>query len=286
MTAATLVYVPKLDRLWPRFFLQNIGHYSHEYPIMFFSDYNKGKYSDFIHIPSPDPLKKSKNKTACQNYLFIHALRIARDAGLSRFIYLESDCRVGCDNWDKLMLDEWVDGSVVMGTPNLFNTTDMPRVHWPRIESYLADYTAATGLPVAQFLANPKTRKLGSCMFMMGAGAIYDTAKTLELFPGFDSCISSYACRTAAFDLHIGLRLFQMHSIAALDKMPFLARSFSGFGNKVLNLGQRVERLRTGKSCLIHQYKEKSDLLFNDEQPSRAFRERTGQFSEQVSPGI
>jgi hypothetical protein len=279
---ATIAYVPRRDSLYPRHFLQNIEAYRHEHPILFFSDYNKQRYADFIQVPSPQPLKNSKNKTAVQNFLFLNAISIARENGLDRFLYLECDCRVGCDGWDEMMFQDWRDGAVVAGTPNLFNTEDIPRQHWPEIQSYMADYSAVTGLPVAQFSANPKTKRLGSCMFMMGAGAIYDTSAMLDLFPNYTNCINSYACRTAAFDLHIGLRLFQIHSVNALKFMPFLTKSFSGFGNKVLNIDQRVERLRSGKACLIHQYKHKSDLLFRNERERLPSSERPGQFNQQV----
>lgn len=283
---ATLAYVPYLDRLWPKRFLRNLDAYQRKYPLILYSDFKDGRYSDFIHIPSPDPLKKSKNKTACQNALFLYAIKIASEQGLDRFIYLEADCRVGCDNWDAMMFNGWRDGAVVAGTPNLFNTEAMPKEYWPMVQSYISDYTAATGLPVAQFLANEKTKRLGSCMFMMGAGAIYDTKAMLELFPNFQNCIGSYACRTAAFDLHIGLRLFQIYGAHALNHMPWLACSFSGFGNKVLDLGQRIERLRSGRACLIHQYKEKSDLLFKDERKCLALRQRSGRSGKPVSAGV
>lgn len=274
---ATLCYVPRHDRLWPLRFLKNMDHYKRTYPIIYFSDFNQGRWADFISIPDPEPLKASKNKTATQNALFLHAIQISKEMDLDRFIYLEIDVRVGCDNWDQLMMDDWVDGSVVSGTPNIFSPDQIPKEHWPAIHSYIQSYTDKTGLPVAQFLANEKTKRLGGCIFHMGAGAIYDTSAMLELFPNFDNCLHSYACRTAAFDLHIGLRMFQTYGAKALGLMPFLTRSFSGFGNKILNYGQRIERLRSGDACLIHQVKTKEDLLFNE--PNRNVFQRTGRFN-------
>lgn len=261
MRLASLLYVPKLDRLYPRFTLQNFRAFKTHYPIIYYSDYGGAGYEDFLRIPAPDAMKQSKNKTATQNYLFLHGLRIAKELQLDRFIFLENDCRVGRDYWDSDMFDEVDHQFVVAGTPNLFNTQDFPKEHWPALHEYMSAYTAKTGLPVAQFLCNEKTRRLGSCMFQMGAGAVYDTERCFELFPGFETCIGSYACRTAAFDLHIGLKMFQQFGTDALKWMPFLTKSFSGFGNKVLNLEQRKERLLSGKACLIHQFKEKDDLL-------------------------
>lgn len=274
---ATLCYVPRHDRLWPLRFLKNMDHFKHKYPIIYFSDYDSGRWADFIKIENPDPLKASKNKTAVQNFLWLNAIMIATNIGLDRFCYIESDVRVGCDNWDEKMFSEWVDGSVCMGTPNIFSPDQIPKGSWPVIHSYIQSYTDLTGLPVAQFLANEKTKRLGGCVFHMGAGAIYDTSKMLDIFPGFQNCLSSYACRTAAFDLHIGLKMFQIYGPDALRIMPFLTESFSGFGNKILNYEQRVDRLRSGDACLIHQVKTKDDLLFNE--PNRNALQRTGRFN-------
>jgi hypothetical protein len=196
-----------------------MDHYAHKYPIIYFSDYTGERWADFITVPDPEPLRASKNKVAVQNFVWLNAIKIAKEHGLDRFCYLESDVRVGCDNWDELMFNEWIPGSTCMGTPNLFNVEAMPKQYWPILQDYIQRYTDQANLPVAQFLANEKTKRLGSCMFHMGAGAIYDTQAMLELFPNFESCISSYALPNRLRSIYTsGLRMFQMHGAKALER--------------------------------------------------------------------
>lgn len=258
MSNAILAYVPDIPRLHPDAFLRNLNSYKTESEVIL---YSCSKRDGCELIPDPTPIKSSKNRVAIHNLVFLAGLKIAEQRGVKRFIYLELDCRVGYDYWDKAMFDEVKDcrDMFMAGTPARYNRDAMPGKQKFHTDQYCALYEEATGFKVPVFPSKVK-RPLG-CVFLMGAGSIMNTAVASDLFLGFEKDSISKASKTPAFDLFIGMRCVQLFGVNATMKLPFLMKSFSTYGNKVNTEKDRIEMVKSGKWALVHQIKSNNDCL-------------------------
>lgn len=262
---AILAYIPP-KRMNSESFLRNLAHYKTQNTIIYYSDcntplsVNTGKY---IEIPDPTAIKMSKNRVAIHNRIFLHGLEISQRFKLKRFIYLESDCRVGCDGWDERMLSEAEQyrDMFVAGTPAIYNSKGMPHAQEIAAQHYCLRYKSSTGLGVPVF--ESKTKRPVGCPFIMGALAVYNTDVAADLFMGFERDAFQKAQKVPAFDLHIGIRCTQLFGARAVDKLPFLTCSFSTYGSKVNSESDRVEMLRSGRFCAVHQIKSNNDCIWS-----------------------
>lgn len=259
MKYAILAYVPPA-RLNSEAFVRNLKHYKTKYPVVWYSE-EPGPY--IVPIPDPTSIKLSKNRVAIHNRIYLHGLEIAQKMKLKRFIYLESDCRVGCDHWDEAMFNEAepYKDMFASGTPGVYNSKAMPHAQEISVQHYCARYTSATGFKMPVFEA--KTPRPTGCLFIMGAGAVYNTAIMADLFMGFERDANQKAIQVPAFDLFIGMRCAKLFGPNAVNKLPFLTRSFSSYGSKINSESDRIDMLRTGRSCLVHQVKGNEDCIWN-----------------------
>lgn len=258
MSTAILAYVPDIPRLYPDAFLRNLNAYRTDSPVIL---YSCGRRDGCELIPDPTPIKSSKNRVAIHNLVFLAGLRIAQEKGFKRFIYLELDCRVGCDYWDREILadsDQHRD-MFVSGTPAIYNRAAMTGAQKAYTDEYCGRFTKDTGFTVPVFPSKNK-RPIG-CVFMMGAGAVYNTAVAADLFMGFERDSMSKASKTPAFDLFIGMRCVQLFGLHATKKLPYLSRSFSTYSNKFTTEKERIEMLKSGRVVLTHQVKSNTDCL-------------------------
>lgn len=258
MSTAILAYVPNLPRLYPGSFLRNIRAFKTESPVIL---YSCSKQDGMEEIPDPTPIKLSKNKVAIHNLVFLAGVRIAQRENIKRFIYLEMDCRVGRDYWDREMFNEAAQHKdmFVAGTPACYNQPAMTPMQKAFISEYIGRYTDASGRTVPVFPA--KTKRPIGCVFIMGAGAVYNTSVMADLFMGFERDINSKAKNVPAFDLFVGMRCVQLFGPRATNKLPFLTCSYSTYSNKFNTERDRIEMLKSGKACLIHQVKSDTDCL-------------------------
>lgn len=258
MSDAILAYVPDIPRLYPDAFLRNLQAYKTSSPLIL---YSCSRRDGMELIPDPTPIKNSTNKVAIHNLVFLAGLKIALAQGVKRFIYLELDCRVGCDYWDRAMLEEAEihKDMFVAGTPAIYNRTAMSSIQRAYTDQYCSSFKASTGWDVPVFPSKSK-RPIG-CVFIMGGGAVYSTAVAADLFMGFERDSIKKAEKTPAFDLFIGMRCVQLFGVAATRKLPFLTRSFSTYSNKFTTEKERIEMLRSGKAVLIHQVKSNTSCL-------------------------
>lgn len=216
-----------------------------------------------LRIDAPDILRRSRNKIACHNYLFLCAIRIAINAGLDRFIYLESDCRVRGHGWDGEILAEAskFPDMVAAGTPALWDSAQFTPPMRRAVEGYLDEYHQQTGWTVPAFTPRKHIPGRFGCHFIMGAGAVYDTRAMADMFGSYLDSPGRSACGLPPFDLHIGRRVAKTHLTDAITKLPFLTSIFSTWGDKVMNLEQRKELLMSGEVSLVHQVKGSESLI-------------------------
>ena len=255
---ATLCYVPKIDRLNYAAFLRNIRAYKSTYPIIFYSDEPEEGWHT---INDPSPVKKSANRVGIQNLAFLEGLRIAEQHKLTRFIYLELDCRVCRDGWDADVFAEaeQYKDMFVSGTPARYNMDKATPAQSAYIKEYTDSYTDATGFKVPSFKAK-LGRPLG-CLFIMGGGACFNAAVTSELFMGYERAVMEKAVKAPAFDLFIGLRACQLFKEKAVTKLPFLTSVFSTYSNQINTEKQRIEMAKSGRWSILHQIKSSDDCL-------------------------
>lgn len=259
MKKAILSYVPPHERLHPESFLKNLRHYKTDIPVILYSD----KPQDgMLPIPDPTPIKVSKNRIAIQNLVFLSGVEIAQKQDIERFLYLEADCRIGCDFWAEQMMEEVETNRDMFcaGTPAIFNSKAMTHAQEIAAQHYCLRYTQVTGFKVPVFEA--KTPRPVGCVFIMGAGSIFNTAVAADLFLGFERDKMQKAMDKPAFDLWVGLRCVHLFGPNAVNKLPFLTRSFSSYGSKINSEQDRIDMLRTGKACLVHQVKSNVDCVW------------------------
>lgn len=265
MSIATLAYIPP-ERLGSGSFLRNLNHYKRSHPLILYSDCSTPSHDfrdcRFMEVPDPTLIKRSRNRVAIHNRIFLYALEHAKSLKLKRFIYLEGDCRVGCDNWDERMAYEasGYKDMFVAGTPAVYNSKALKGAQEASVHKYLSGFTSVTGWPVPVFEAR-QTRPLG-CLFIMGAAAVYNTSVMADLFMGFERDAAQKAVKTPAFDLFVGMRCAQLFGANAVSKLPALTCSFSSYGTKVNSEEDRVEMLRTGRACVVHQVKSNKECIW------------------------
>lgn len=263
---ASIAYLPTRESLNAQAFLFNLGHYKTRHPVLFYSD---ADVEGCHRIDNAEVLKGHRNRTAIHNYVFLSGLKMALERGLDRFIYLEPDVRVGCDDWDGKIFreaDEFTcpDGMVCAGTPCIWNASEMPITMREAVNQYMNRYRKASGFAPPAFHSRTKdfqTRPGNNCLFIMGAGAVYDVPAMMKIFHKAMDNPMVYATQIQAFDLHIGLWCARAYGSGAIDRMPWLRSIWSGYKDKVYDQQQREEMLVNGKVCLVHQIKTNDPLI-------------------------
>lgn len=259
MSYATVAYIPPA-RLNADAFVRNVMHFKSEYPVIWYSDRT---YDGMEVVPIPDPtnIKLSRNRVALHNRIFLHGLTIAQERKLKRFIYLESDCRVGMDGWDKRIFDEAAPHTDMFagGTPAIYNANRFNKAQKFSVDSSAGAYERSTGLRVPVYTSKVH-RPLG-CWFIMGGGSVFNTAIAADVMMGFERDAHQKAVQIPAFDLFIGLRCYQLFGPMAVTKLPFLPSVFSSFGDKVKTERERIEMVKSGRWACVHQIKTNTDCL-------------------------
>lgn len=259
MNKAILAYIPDVSRMHPESFLRNIRHYKTDIPIILYGE-NSSQVD--VTIPDPAPVKSSKNRVGIHNLVFLHGLEIAQKKRIDRFLYMELDCRIGCDHWAEKMFEEVEHrrDMFMAGTIACYNTKAMKPAQAKAAQDYCSEYTKATGFKVPVFEAK-QPRPVG-CVFIMGGASIFNTAVASDIFLGFERDLHQKAIQKPAYDLFLGMRTAQLFGANATNKLPFLTCSFSSYGSKINTEAERIEMLRTGKVCAIHQVKTNNNCIW------------------------
>lgn len=258
MSYCTFAYYPPVHRLNPEQFKRNVDNFKSTHPVIWFSD---EPLDGMIKIADPSPIKKSANRVGVNNLLFLEALKIAEREGIKRFCYLESDCRVCYDGWDGVLFEqaEKYPDMFCAGTIAVYNRHKFTPLQSKWVDAAIADYTSHTGFKVPEFKSK-SARPLG-CLFIMGGGAVFSAPIMSELFQGYERMLYDKAVSSAAFDLHIGLRCYQLFKERAVQKLPFLPACFSTYGNRINTEKDRIAMARSGKFAVVHQIKSSDTCL-------------------------
>lgn len=111
---AIICYLPPKGIGHTDIFLSNLKDYPPSCPVHFITD------GDWEGEKIESPKSHKSDKIAI--YVFLQALRLAERKGLEQFIYVETDCRFGKENWDRdfrLRDEEIAAGNAAICNPGL-----------------------------------------------------------------------------------------------------------------------------------------------------------------------
>lgn len=257
MNLGTVLYCPPRGRLNSDAFMANLSQFKSRYPIHVISD--DGNLKPERLIDNPEKIGQ-RPRWAINNFVFLKSLQLARDVGLHYMIYIESDSRVGCDDYDGRTFDEFFsryqNGVCCAGSPVCWDVTSGGREFAKKVIAEAYDYQKAGGLPASFHGGKHPHDASGACYYPNGSCAIYHVGEMLKLFAGFDSDIVGTARLIQPWDMEIGRRIWFNYSSDAVNHVGWLAGAYSGFGNTVTTEAERWDMLRSGKKWLVHQIKE------------------------------
>lgn len=238
--------------------MANIQKNPAKHPLFLMSD--SAEWNPSKLIKSPELIGK-RPAWAVNNAIFLQGLELAREVGLDFFLYLESDSRAGCKDFDAVIFDEFFGrysaGVSCAGSPVVWDLNSGGREFALRVVEMAWKYQQAGDLPMSFYSGKHPFDSSGAALYVNGSCAVYETAAMSKVFdldnPTLD--ISMLARRTTAYDLEIGRRLWTYHGPKAIEHVGWLVSAYSAFGNAVTTEAERLQMLRDGSRTLVHQVK-------------------------------
>lgn len=245
-------------------FHKNITAFKTAFPLVLFSDHAGWGLPHYC--ANPDRIKNQRRKWACNNLVLLFSLTLAKDLGYSHMLYLEDDCRVRGDYWDRRVFEEFSSvcpDAKVAGTPVLWNIGSMGSAMQMRAIEWAHDYQVSTGIACGIYGCSTPVRGVPTELmaYCNGALGIYEVEWLLSIFPGYRANIGQFALNADAFDMCVGRELISRHGPDAFKLCGQLTSVFSGYGDTILDYNQRVNLLTSGTCVAIHQVKSQDALL-------------------------
>lgn len=261
-------YVPPPHFPGAEAFLRNIRKYPARHEVVLYSDHD---YPEAIKIFNPEQIQGSlkvtpardqwdreNRKWVVNNAIFITGLKIAVKNGFTHIIYLESDCRVGQLAWDQPIFNEYFSfkfppiaaGTLVCWNP--FNAGIEVARKW---EELVTSTNRSRNFPIPTYGVRREGMPgpMGDpCIFPNGALGVYDVNWLASLFDVNNAV--AFASGTA-WDFQIGMAIWQQFGIRAFEMVGHMGTMFSGYGDEVTTLEQRLQMLRDGSAAAVHQIK-------------------------------
>lgn len=265
MKLAIIGYVPPPKLPAAEVFLKNVReHHKHTHELLLYSDH---KWPDVIPLKAnPEAFRDMTgrdgrpNPFSMNNALFFTALKIAIAHKVTHLIYLESDCRVGVDHWDELIFEQYFQSgkpSIIGGTTAVYNPCSHSLKAAKRWEALVARNTRRN-VPIATYGWKGAADNSGSCVFVNGALGVYDVAWMQKLFDLSD--IATLCSQSTAWDMAVGLELWKIFGPDVYDVVTHLDCIFSSYGDVLTTESQRLEMVRNGTVCAIHQCKSSNTV--------------------------
>jgi len=259
LNVGVVTYCPPRGLLNSDAFYDNVTKSKMQHPLFLFSDDSRWNPSQLIAWPE---FSGRRPGWTINNFVFFKALEIARAAKLDYYIFLESDSRVFGDAWDDVVFSEYFqrypNGIACAGTMVAWDLCSGGREFAKKVISEAFAFQNATGIPMSFFSSKSPTDCSGAALYVNGSGAVYQTAAMLKIF-GMDNPmidLVTLAKRTTAYDLEIGRRLWNYHGPEAVNHVGWLRKSYSGFGDCIMNYESRKALLLSGQCSIIHQCKD------------------------------
>lgn len=224
--------------------------------MLMFSDHDYGP--DVVRLKRSPEVFKEHGTWALNNAVFFTALGFCFMKDIDFMLYVEMDCRVGRDNWDREVFEEALTqpnyedaiafGSVIFHSPCNYDA---------RFTKLWADYMAQwnkarKNFPVPTFGAGGSAEKREPNVFVNGALGIYNVKKLKEMFPQpFQPGMLATQC--TAWDFEIGKRSWVRHKHDTVDKFRLLGSVYSTYGNAVTTEEDRKDMLLSNEFVAVHQ---------------------------------
>lgn len=234
----------------------------------------------------------ARNTFALNNLVFFAGLKIAKERGLSHILYLESDCRVKGKHWDAKLWNQFFKHplpAVCGGTPVVYNASNAGPLALARWLDY-ANRNTRRNFPIKTILPVPPaiygfrgaSERDDTCVFVNGAGGIYDVQWMTTFFPeavndptsvqqvdntrpnGFwanrlaapsPPPVVVTAGATHAWDFAIGQEIWKRFKEDSYDLVVNLPAEYSSYGDVITTEQDRLQMLRDGSCVLVHQVK-------------------------------
>ena len=150
MKIGTVAYIPPRGVLHSEAFMANIQKNPAKHPLFLMSD--SAEWNPSKLIKSPELIGK-RPAWAVNNAIFLQGLELAREVGLDFFLYLESDSRAGCKDFDAVIFDEFFGrysaGVSCAGSPVVWDLNSGGREFALRVVEMAWKYQQAGDLPMS-----------------------------------------------------------------------------------------------------------------------------------------
>lgn len=252
MNLASVVYLPPSRMVGTDAFKQNLAQFKTHYPIYTYSDCDD---SAEWKVGNPEVARHPRMPWAVNNAVFLYGLNVAVDAGLDYFLYLEHDCRVRMDYWDRVLFAEAtdLDAMIVAGTPVFWWIPNGGNKFLKRATEWAHLYQSGSGMGVPMYGHREQARP---CIYPNGAGGIYHTQTILKYCPQETRMnVPQSAQRMRAWDMQIGDGLWGEFGADVLDRFTPILSQYSGYGEMVTTESERQQMLTSGDKVLVHQIK-------------------------------
>jgi len=252
MQLGTFAYVSPPGKFHPAVFQDNLRKFPARYPLVLYSDH---KYDGMIPVGNPEQARRGGKKWAVNNLIFFTAMRIAKQQGYTHIIYIEQDSRVGCQDWDEMIFDEFFasgKAAVMGGSMVIYNPCNGNPVAAKRWEEVVRR-NRRKNIPIPTYGWKGGADNSGSCIFSNGSLSVLDVQAISELFD-LNKTIQTSAL-SGAWDMEIGLRLWREFEENSYFMVSHLDRMFSSYGNVLTTEEYRLNMLRNNEVVAIHQVK-------------------------------
>lgn len=271
MKFCTIAYLPPYPKFSTPEFKANVLAYKTAHPLILFSDTAHPDVPNVLKIGNPEPVTPyaKRNRWFCSNRVFLTAAIIAKGAGYTHFCYLECDCRVGQDHWDKVVWNEFCDDPkpiVVGGTIVTYNPCNTDRLSAVRWGEMMRKHSNPGKLPLATYGSKASRISSGSCPFVMGALGVYSVSEIGRLFDLTKS--GDEAAASTAWDMEIGLRMWKVYGPDSFYLLGHLPSVYSSNGNVLNTEAERLQWLAQGKVVAVHQIKGNDAIGDRERHPS------------------
>ncbi len=267
MNPATLVYLPPdLPKFNTQSFIRNIEENPPAGKLIVFSDHDY-KIDGLIKIKSPDEAMKKamvgeNRKVDVPNLVWLTAIRIAKSAGLTHMLFLESDCRLFGAGWDVKLFNEFFDdltAPMFGGSIVAYNVACDGRAAYDRYVRFV-NQNRKNPFPIPPYGWKGAGDRVNPCVYPNGAGTICSIAALETLFTADELAASVKTARAIApFDQEVGFRLWKLFGLETYNLLLHMKSQYSGFGEVMTTEMERRELLQSGTVSLVHQIK--SDWL-------------------------
>ena len=211
MKFATFAYIPPASLPYSNAFYQNVRHFKHKHRLVLFSDEEK---EDVLLLKgNPETVKYVRDGRgnimpyAVSNLLFLTALRMAHQSNVTHMLYLEADSRVGRNNWDGIVFDEFVEhrGAITGGTVMVWNPSFGGRLAKIEFDRAMRQWTRSEPGRGPEIFCDGTS----PFVYANGCASVIDVQWAVDSF-GIDHTVD-VAVRIRPWDMEIGQRLWSIH---------------------------------------------------------------------------